>query len=100
MGFLVGSWNGYYTPVKINMEPKHHQIEKKIHCPKLHFWFPCKFSRVYVAIHYQLFKQLFWTVVSESLGFLCVVMDFWMVSSRPIIVDVFCSYWPHSKVTF
>ena len=29
------------TPLNINIEPKHHPIEKENHLPNLHFWVPC-----------------------------------------------------------
>ena len=31
-------------PLKINMQPKNHPIEKQNHLPNLHFWVPCSFS--------------------------------------------------------
>ena len=33
------NWNGS-TPLKINMEPKNHRIEKDNHLPNLHFAVP------------------------------------------------------------
>ena len=72
------------------------QIDKETSSSKPSiFWVPCSCSRVYIAIHYQLFEQVCWIVVSVSLVFVGVVMDFWTVSCRPIIVDVFRSYSPH-----
>ena len=74
---------------KLTWNLNNHQIE--IIFQTYIFWVPCKFSRAYVAMHYYLFKGRFWIVVSVSLIFVGVVMDPWMLSWNPMVVDVFCS---------
>ena len=43
----------FHTPLKINMEPKNHPLEKENHLPNLHYCVPCQFSWVYQYRFYQ-----------------------------------------------
>ena len=56
------------TPLKTNMEPENHHLEKEYHLPNLHFWFHVNFQGSIVGSSFLLMRRHDRTDVSPKGG--------------------------------